>query len=383
MGATTRSRATSVRRALAAVAVMSLASTLAACGGDDAGDDSAITVGILAPVTGAYADESNTEAIELAEKLIDEAGGVDGKEVNVKVYDTASDPQGALTVANKAVSDRVDIIIGGITTTEMGAIEPVISRAGIPHLHLANVDSEEAFNLNSPVEATSEATAAFARDVLKAKDVAIWSTSDEGSAANADLNAKIAKEAGLNVVVERDVAPTATDITPQVRALADADVIIAAGTPGIDTALIRTMNQNDIKVPLILSTGGLFQVTAGLTPPDQLRDAYINTWCTATLPLSEQVAPEATAYLEAFAAEYGDEADQGANAARYFDGIHLAADVVAGNETPEEQIEYLGSSVDYDGACGKYKSQSGTHYLGAADNAFIASITGGELKRAQ
>jgi len=365
-----------------ASAAVLLTAGLAACGGSSGAGDDTIQIAMLAPLTGGYAADANPKAIELAEQLIDAQGGIDGKEVQVTVYDAGSEPQTALNAANRAVSDQADIVVGGITTSQLKAIEPIIARAKIPHLHMANVAGDTAYNLNPAQTASAEATVKFAQDVLKAREAAALTTSDEGSLSNAGDIIGAAGKAGLAITVDQDVAPTATDITPQVRNMKDADVILQTAVPAIDTITIRTMTQNAIDVPIILSLGGIFQVTSRLTPADQLDNVYINSICAASVPAEAQDNPLAKAYLESFSAEFGNDLVQSPLAPRLFDAVGIAAQIVAGADSAEGRIEYIESSLDYDGACGKYRSDD-SHYLAAPENAFVMSAADGKLTRAE
>jgi branched-chain amino acid transport system substrate-binding protein len=374
------------RRATAVAGAALLATGLAACGGGGAaaqtGKNSTIRIAVLAPLTGAYAADANPKALKLAEKKINADGGVHGRDVKLSIYDTASDAQVALNAANKAVADGVDIAIGGIFTTELKAIEPVFARAHIPQLSLANETGKTSFNVNPPQTAGAEASVAFAQKVLHAKSAALLTTNDEGSLSNAKINADAAHKAGLPVAGRQEVAPTATDITPQIRELKGVDVVLETAVPTVDTIAIRTMRQNAIDVPLVLSLGGIFQITGQLTPPDQLHNVYINSICAAALPIEAQHNELAKAYLEQFAAEYGHQAAQSPLAPRFFDAVHIAAEAVASADSPEKRIKYLESSLDYRGACGSYKSGPGSRYLGSPENAFIMSAKDGKLTRA-
>ncbi|MFV9429014.1 ABC transporter substrate-binding protein [Rhodococcus aetherivorans] len=366
-----------------ASAAVLLTAGLTACGGSSGtDDDSTIQIAMLAPLTGGYAADSNPKAIELAEKLIEADGGVAGKQVKVTIYDAGSEPQTALNAANRAVSDRADVVVGGITTSQLKAIEPIIARAKIPHLHLANVAGDTAYNLNPPQTASADATVRFAQNVLKAQNAAALTTSDEGSMSNAKDILDAAQKAGLPITVDQNVAPTATDITPQVRNMRDVDVVLQTAVPAIDTITIRTMTQNAIDIPVILSLGGIFQVTSQLTPADQLANVYINSICAASVPLEAQDNEKAKAYLEAFSNEFGDGLVQSPLAPRFFDAVNISAQIATSADSPEERIEYIDSSLEYEGVCGNYTSND-SRYLAAPENAFVMSAADGTLTRAQ
>ncbi|WP_051928950.1 branched-chain amino acid ABC transporter substrate-binding protein [Thermopetrobacter sp. TC1] len=73
-----------------------------------------VKIGTAGPMTGQYASfgKQMKNGAEMAVKDINEAGGVLGKKVELKVYDDACDPKQAVAVANKAVGDGVVFMAG-------------------------------------------------------------------------------------------------------------------------------------------------------------------------------------------------------------------------------------------------------------------------------
>jgi len=104
----------------------------AACGsGGDAGDDT-YTIGMFTPLTGFAAGDgqSSKAAAQLAVDKVNKVGGIDGKKVELKVYDDASKPDQAATLARKMTqSDQVDVVVSGSYSAQTRAAAPVVARA--------------------------------------------------------------------------------------------------------------------------------------------------------------------------------------------------------------------------------------------------------------
>ncbi len=87
-----------------------------ACGGDDSSDEP-IKVGIIADLTGGFTTygTSLARSAELAIGEINEAGGIDGRQVELIVEDIQTDVTVTVEKARKLVdSDKVDLVLGPI-----------------------------------------------------------------------------------------------------------------------------------------------------------------------------------------------------------------------------------------------------------------------------
>jgi ABC-type branched-subunit amino acid transport system substrate-binding protein len=128
------------RVGLAAGAVLTLA--LTACGGSvgadsgaGGGEDDALTIGLLAPVTGPVASEGEAMKMgfELALEEINANGGVLGQEIEVHFLDDKADPAIAAQSANRLISENeVDYLFGTITGDTSLSVGQVATEAQIP-----------------------------------------------------------------------------------------------------------------------------------------------------------------------------------------------------------------------------------------------------------
>lgn len=134
------------RRNVALVATVATTALLvAACGSSSGGSSGGgskvdhVTVGILEDFSGAQSPLGTADAdgIQLAVDQINAAGGIKslgGAKIEIKKYDTETNPDNGVTQATKAVADKVNIIIGGEISDTVIAATNVTHRAGIPFI---------------------------------------------------------------------------------------------------------------------------------------------------------------------------------------------------------------------------------------------------------
>ena len=71
-----------------------------------------ITIAVAGPMTGSVASigEQLKHGAELAAQAVNKAGGVNGRNVKLVVYDDACDPKQAVAIANRIVSDGIKFV---------------------------------------------------------------------------------------------------------------------------------------------------------------------------------------------------------------------------------------------------------------------------------
>jgi branched-chain amino acid transport system substrate-binding protein len=128
----------------ALAAAMALAITGCSQSASTSGTESAskepIKIGAIVSLTGTYAGlgEPQKKTIEMEVKRINDAGGINGRQVEVLIEDDATDEAKAVAAATKLIEqDKVLAIIGATGTGQSMAIRPAIDRAGIPQVSMA------------------------------------------------------------------------------------------------------------------------------------------------------------------------------------------------------------------------------------------------------
>ncbi len=90
------------------------------CPPADAQESGKIRVGVPLPITGAVADLGGQvkQGVELATNEVNQAGGLLGRQIELVISDTKSEPNTAAAVAIKMItSDKVDVFVGGMGST--------------------------------------------------------------------------------------------------------------------------------------------------------------------------------------------------------------------------------------------------------------------------
>ena len=123
-------------------------SSLTACGSSDSASSDGSTadaatsgdtlkIGLVAPISGDNGQygTSQKQGYELAIKEINEAGGVDGKMLELETYDDQGDAQKAAAGAQKFADDDSILAVGGSCLSSCTlAMVPIIDDAGLPDL---------------------------------------------------------------------------------------------------------------------------------------------------------------------------------------------------------------------------------------------------------
>jgi branched-chain amino acid transport system substrate-binding protein len=99
-------------------------------GGSDTGP---IKIGVIVPLSGPAGPNGKDvlDAINVKADLVNKAGGVLGRQVEVIAKDDQSDPADGVSAATSLVNEGVSVVMGGWNSPVTLAIQPVLSRAGV------------------------------------------------------------------------------------------------------------------------------------------------------------------------------------------------------------------------------------------------------------
>lgn len=98
-------------------------------------DDGVILLGEVGSLTGSEAafGTSTRDGIDLALEQVNQAGGVKGKKLQVRVYDDQSKPEEAASAATRLISqDKVVLILGEVASSNSLAMAPKAQEAKVP-----------------------------------------------------------------------------------------------------------------------------------------------------------------------------------------------------------------------------------------------------------
>lgn len=131
---------------LASAGLLGTTTACSALGGGEASgstttESETVNIGVIYPKTGQYAEygEIFQEGFELALEKINSSGGVQGKTLGLKYYDTQSDPKQSAAVAPKLASDQSIIaVVGDYSSPSSSAASPTFQQAKLVHYGFNN-----------------------------------------------------------------------------------------------------------------------------------------------------------------------------------------------------------------------------------------------------
>ncbi len=201
-----------------------------------------------------------------AEMLVDElnaAGGINGKQVKLFLYDTEADPTKAVNAVKKLISkDGVDVIIGPTTSGVTMAIIPEIEKAKVPLISCAAsvriVVPVKPYVFKTPqtdIMAVEKIYTKLQADGIKKIGI-ITVSNGFGDSGRVQLQ-NLAANYGLSIVADERYGANDTNMTVQLTKIkgTDAEAIICWGTNPGPAVVAKNRKELGITVPLYNSHG--------------------------------------------------------------------------------------------------------------------------------
>ena len=359
---------------------------LAACGEDDAGgadsngneESETIKIGVNLELSGPVASYGSSEAdgIELAVEEINEAGGIDGKEIVLEKVDNKSDNAEATSAAIKLIDqDKVVAIIGAATsgaTVAQAEIAnsnktPLISPSGTsPGVTVQDDGTVNEFVFRTsfidPFQGTVAAN--FAANDLNVKNVAIYA--DNASDYSKGLAASFKKDfeaAGGTIVREESYIAKDSDFRSTLTRIksAEPEFIFIPGYYEEVGLIVKQAREMGITVPLMGADGWDSPVLLDLAGADALNNTFTTNHYSA-----EDPDGKIQNFNDKFEEKYGKLPDS-FNALGY-DTVYLLADAIerAGSSDSVKIKEALESTKDLELVTGLYTVDENHHPVKSA-----------------
>lgn len=342
------------RRRLAVLGgACALALLLSGCGGGllGGGDSGSTTkgpilLGMVAPLSGSSAaiGPNMKNGAQLAVSEINQKGGVDGRDLKLVVQDGACDAKSAAAAANKLVTEKVVISVGGYCSGATLPTLPIFNKAGVPMLipaanstelvdqHLKNV-----FLLNGTGTQQAD-TAVKYLDKAGAKRVALMDDNTSYSVDIANLTGALLKKGGgPELVSHESVTAGESDYSANVNAVlkADPDFVYWTGYYQEGGLIVRQLRQAGYKGSMMVADGSvdakLVQIAGGQNAEGVL----------ATMTQTPDTIKGAGGWIKSYKDKFGSA--PGPYSTQSYDAVRVAAEAVkkAGSTDGDKLITAL------------------------------------------
>ena len=318
-----------------------------------------IKIGFFAPITGPAAADgaSAKQAVELAVKEVNAAGGVMGKKVDLIVYDDRFSPQEAVAIANKLIEkDQVVGVVSGSYSGPTRVTAPIFAKAGIPMVagYAVHPDvtksGESNFRQGFLGEVEGAAAGEYAVKALKAKKAAvIYMDNDFGREISAGF-IKRAEKLGASIVEKQIYKfPGEKDFRPFLTRIKEAkpDLIFAAGYYNEAALICRQAKELGITAQILAEEG--FDSPKFIELAGKDAEGVI----IATNLDRDDPRPVVQNFLKNYKQAYGIDPDMvGASS---YDAFMILVNAIgrAGSTNPKAIVNALLETKDYNGLTGK------------------------------
>ncbi|MGT2846893.1 ABC transporter substrate-binding protein [Streptococcus massiliensis] len=376
-----------------AISIMTLASIafLTACGNVSTGNsnsttgtpiDKTVKIGINLEETGATGAYGSAEqrGAKLAIEEINNAGGVDGKKLEVKDYDNKSETAEATNVSSKLVSqDKVNVMIGPATSGATAAAVKNADKAGVPlitpsasqdgltkgHDYLFVTIFQDSFQ--------GKILAKYA-DTLNAKKVILYT--DNGSDYAKGI-AKAFRDAYKGeIVADETFTAGDTDFQAALTKLKNKD-FDAIVIPGYYTEAGKIVNQArgmGIEKPILGPDGFNSEAFVQQATAERANNIYYVTGFSTTGDMTEKTKK----FLEAYKAKYNEEPSM--FAALAYDSVYMAAEAAKGAKTSVDINNNLAKLKDFEGVTGKMTIDKDHN---TEKSALMVTMNGGKVEKVE
>jgi branched-chain amino acid transport system substrate-binding protein len=325
-----------------------------------------IRIGATISETGpaAFLGDPEAKTLKMLVDKVNAAGGINGEEIALTLYDDGGDPNKARTFATRLVEDdEVVAIIGGTTTGTTMSIIPVTEDAEIPFISLAGaieiIDPVKEWVFKTPHTDRMACQKIF--EDLKARGITrigMISGTDGFGASMREQCLDVVGEYGIEVLADESYGPTDADMTPQLTNIKNTEGVEAVLNPGFGqgpSIVTRNFQQLAVGLPLYQSHGVAskgFIDLAGASAAEGVRLPGTALLIGDLLADDDPQKPVVNAYVEEYEAAYGEAPSTFGGYAH--DGFAIMVDAIgrAGSAEPEAIRDAIEATAGLAGTTG-------------------------------
>jgi branched-chain amino acid transport system substrate-binding protein len=269
-----------------------------------------IRIALAGPVTGSVAQYGEMQFIgaRMAIERINQAGGVNGEQLEAVVYDDACDPKQAVAVANKIVNDGISFVIGHLCSSSTQPASDIYDDEGILMITPASTSPEITargypllFRTIGEDSMQAPAAAAYIADTIKPTRVGIIHDKQQYGEGLATAVRQALKAHGIEVALFEGINAGDKDFSSLIATLnrAGVDFIYYGGYHPELGLLLRQAREKGLKARFMGPEGvGVAEISAIAGPASE--------GLLVTLPRPYDTDPRNKDLVAAFKAKHQD-----------------------------------------------------------------------------
>ncbi len=218
-----------------------LVASLAACGSNGSGGDTAqaVKIAIAGPQTGDFAEYGIgfRNAVEMMVEEWNADGGVLGQQIEVVVYDDKNEGEEAATIAERIVADSSILgVVGHFASGVCMAASPTYQENGVVNISPSashpdfTSEGDYIFRNNTVIDIEARAGVEIATELYGKTKIGVLSVRTDWGASTAEITKEIIESVGAEVVDHQEVLEGTVDFSSNISRLhnAGAEVVIVA-----------------------------------------------------------------------------------------------------------------------------------------------------------
>lgn len=315
-----------------------------------------IVVGWVAPLTGTSANDGQQmlNGAKLAAKEINDAGGINGKQIEIVSQDDKSDPKEAANIAMMYTGNKDMVaVLGNYNSSCALAEAPIFDQAKMPMIHVGTspVFTQQKHDYLFRISCTDAFQGSFVTkwmfDEGHKHPAVIYENDDYGrglkDTAVSQLQKLGGKEAGTWSYMlgqTKDYTGILTDVKNS-----GADSIFLGGLYTEGGLICKQMQQVGLKLP-VYGTDGLYEKSL-----IELGGDSVEGFKVSGLFLPTDQSPVLQSFIKEYSAAYNS--TPGTYAALHYDAMKVLAEAIKAAGTDHDKIQaYLAKMPSYSGVTG-------------------------------
>lgn len=300
--------------------------------------DTTIKIGLVAPSSGANARYGSfaLRGAELAAKEINEAGGIDGRTIEIVPADSVCTPVEGVSATQRLINqDEVDFIIGDICSSVTLAMQPVVEDAKIVLVNAASSNPQITYKAgvggfnysfrNYPTDEIRAMSIAKYAAEKNLKKLAVLSVDSDYGRGAIEFTKKYVGDLGVELVTEDYYKEGEVDfraVLSKIRT-SGAEAILMYGLADTTPIVARQMIETGLAGKLPLIGNGEFSAAATIEAAPAAMENAIEA--AAWLPAHDSEGSKA--FVAAFQAAFSGE-EPNNHAYGHWETVHLLAQAI-------------------------------------------------------